>query len=77
MPANKPADSTALAELDPLEEPQDDGGEPEPTLPPHVAAFLGEQLQTFYGHLMNEPVPDRFVQILKQLDGKGDDHDGE
>jgi Anti-sigma factor NepR len=50
---------------------------PEPTLPPHVATFLGEQLQTYYTQLMSEPVPDRFVQLLKQLDGKERDHDGE
>ncbi|MBM1174656.1 hypothetical protein JQC81_27535 [Microvirga arabica] len=46
-------------------------------MPPHVATFLGEQLQAFYSHLMNEPVPDRFVQLLAQLDGKQGGQDGE
>lgn len=50
---------------------------PEPALPSHVAAYLGEQLQTYYAQLMSEPVPDRFVQLLKQLDGKERDRDGE
>jgi hypothetical protein len=64
---------------DGLEDPRSVDGEPvpEPTLPPHVATYLGEQLQAFYAHLMSEPVPDRFVQLLEQLDGKGTARDGE
>jgi hypothetical protein len=50
---------------------------PEPALPPHVATFLGEQLQAFYAHLMSEPVPDRLVEILTRLDRTGSSHDGE
>lgn len=49
---------------------------PEPALPPHVATFLGEQLQAYYAQLMSEPVPDRFVQFLKQLDGTESGRDG-
>ena len=49
---------------------------PEPTLPPYVATFLGEQLQAFYSQLISEPVPDRFVQLLAQLDGKRSGQDG-
>ncbi len=70
--------STALVEPDTLEEilnATDDPG-PEPTLPPHVATFLGEQLQAFYSQLISEPVPDRFVQLLAQLDGKRSGQDG-
>ena len=69
----------ALEESDTLEDLLDVNGDPgpEPTLPPHVAAFLGEQLQTYYAQLMSEPVPDRFVQLLKQMDGKERDRDGE
>ena len=72
-------DGTALEEPDSLEDLLDVKGDPgpEPTLPPHVATFLGEQLQGFYAHLMNEPVPDRFVQLLAQLDGKRSGQDGE
>jgi Anti-sigma factor NepR len=76
---NKLNNGTVLDEPDSLEDllnPTGDPG-PEPTLPPHVAAFLGEQLQGFYTHLMNEPVPDRFVQLLAQLDGKRSGQDGE
>jgi hypothetical protein len=50
---------------------------PEPALPPRVATFLGEQLQAYYAQLMSEPVPDRFVELLAQLDGKRSVRDGE
>ncbi|WP_170316125.1 NepR family anti-sigma factor [Microvirga calopogonii] len=49
----------------------------EPNLPPHIATCLGEQLQAFYAHLMNEPVPDRFLQLLANLDRIGNKTDGE
>ena len=78
MSTNKPHTSTFLEQPDPLEEIFDvnsDSG-PEPMLPPHVATFLGEQLQTYYSKLMSEPVPDRFVQLLAQLDGKRSGQDG-
>jgi hypothetical protein len=50
---------------------------PEPILPPHVVASLGEQLQAFYSHLMSEPVPDRLIETLTRLDRTGSSHDGE
>ena len=78
MSTNKFNNSTALVEPDTLEEilnATDDPG-PEPTLPPYLATFLGEQLQAFYSQLINEPVPDRFVQLLAQLDGKRSGQDG-
>jgi hypothetical protein len=71
--------STVLEEPDTLEEIFNANGDPgpEPTLPSHVATFLGEQLQAFYAHLVREPVPDRLIQLLAQLDRKGNGHDGE
>jgi Anti-sigma factor NepR len=71
--------SNALAEPDALEDLLDVNGDPgpEPILPPHVATYLGEQLQTFYAHLISEPVPDRFVRLLDQLDRQRNGHDGE
>nr|WP_256439502.1 NepR family anti-sigma factor [Microvirga sp. HBU67558] len=38
---------------------------------------MGEQLQALYSHLMSEPVPDRFVQLLAQLDQGVKQTDGE
>jgi hypothetical protein len=71
--------STVLEKPDTLEDLLNVNGDPgpEPALPPHVATFLGEQLQGYYAQLMSEPVPDRFVQLLAQLDGKRSGHDGE
>jgi hypothetical protein len=71
--------STVLDEPDALEDLLNVNGDPgpEPTLPPHVATFLGEQLQAFYSHLMSEPVPDRLLQLLAQLNRKESGRDGE
>ena len=65
--------STDLNEADALEEVLKGDGfpAPEPTLPPHVTSYLGEQLQAFYAYLVSAPVPDRFVQLLNQLHQKG------
>jgi hypothetical protein len=79
MSNNNLKDGNALEEPEALEDLLNVNGDPgpEPGLPSHVAAFLGEQLQTYYAQLMSEPVPDRFIQLLKQLDGKERDRDGE
>jgi hypothetical protein len=76
---NNLTNSSALEEPDALEDLLNVTGDPgpEPTLPPHVASFLGEQLQAYYAQLMSEPVPDRFAQLLDKLDRKGPSHDGE
>jgi hypothetical protein len=75
---NNHKDGNALEEPGTLEDLLNVNGDPgpEPTLPPHVASFLGEQLQTYYAQLMSEPVPERFVQLLKQLDGTESGRDG-
>ena len=79
MSNNNHKDGNALEEPGTLEDLLNVNGDPgpEPTLPPHVASFLCEQLQTYYAQLMSEPVPERFVQLLKQLDGKERGRDGE
>lgn len=78
MSTEKHNTSTVLDEPDALEDLLDVNGDPgpEPTLPPHVATFLGEQLQAYYAQLMNEPVPDRFIALLAQLDGKENGRNG-
>jgi hypothetical protein len=75
---NNLSNSTVLEEPNTLEDLLNVNGDPgpEPSLPPHVATFLGEQLQAFYAHLVSEPVPDRLIQLLAQLDRKGNGHDG-
>jgi hypothetical protein len=42
-------------------------------LEPELQAFIGRQLQATYDEVLNEPVPDRFLELLKQLEtGKGE-----
>ena len=50
MPTNNLNTSAALDEPDTLEDLLNANGDPgpEPTLPPHVATFLGEQLQALF-----------------------------
>jgi len=30
--------------------------------------WIGKQLRDFYGETLSEPVPDRFVELLRELD---------
>jgi hypothetical protein len=43
----------------------------EPSLPPQIAACLGERLRAHYAQLMSEPVPEAFLRILAPLDHNG------
>ena len=42
-----------------------------PSLGRDVQAKIGQQLRSYYDGLI-EPTPDRFVELLKQLDKPGD-----
>jgi Anti-sigma factor NepR len=35
---------------------------------PEVSDLIGERLRTFYDEVAKQPVPDRFVELLKQLE---------
>lgn len=56
------------------ESPGRSGGEP--TAPgrslsgPEVHAYIGRQLRAVYDDVARQPVPDRFVELMKQLDVK-------
>ena len=39
-------------------------------LPTDVQAFIGRQLRAVYNDVVNEPVPDRFVKLLEELERK-------
>jgi hypothetical protein len=41
-----------------------------PALPPDWQGHLGAQLRAVYGELINEPVPDKFFHLLKELEAK-------
>jgi Anti-sigma factor NepR len=42
----------------------------EPKLDPGLQAHIGAQLRSYYAELIDEPVPSRFVELLKRLDRK-------
>ncbi len=50
-------------------------------LEPELQAFIGRQLQATYDEVLNEPVPDRFLELLRQLETdqsqSGQSEDGE
>jgi hypothetical protein len=63
-----PPDKPENMEVRPLKKPRDSGA-----LTREVQAKIGQQLRAYYDGLV-EPTPDRFVDLLKQLDkptGKG------
>jgi Anti-sigma factor NepR len=35
---------------------------------PELQAFIGRQLQATYDEVLNEPVPDRFLELLRKLE---------
>ena len=39
----------------------------QPHLGPDLQALIGQQLRAVYHEVLNEPVPDRFVRLLKEL----------
>jgi len=43
-------------------------GSATPTLAPEVQALIGDQLRAMYEDLVNQPLPDRFAELLKELD---------
>jgi hypothetical protein len=42
----------------------------EPSLDSGLQAHIGAQLRSYYAELIEEPVPSRFVELLKRLDRK-------
>jgi Anti-sigma factor NepR len=39
-----------------------------PSTKPEVADLIGQKLRTFYDDIAKQPVPDRFVELLNQLE---------
>jgi hypothetical protein len=42
----------------------------EPKIDPQLQTKIGEQLRSYYAELMNEPVPQRLVELVSRLDRK-------
>ena len=51
------------------DEPQPPG--PDPALPPAIQDKIGEQLRAVYRSLEADPLPERFLDLLKQLKEPG------
>ncbi|HTZ70491.1 MAG TPA: NepR family anti-sigma factor [Acetobacteraceae bacterium] len=67
-------ESQALAGIDPMQPPRAvDAG-----LEGDIQAHLGRQLRALYDEVASQPVPDRFVKLIEELErrstsgGKGD-----
>jgi Anti-sigma factor NepR len=46
---------------------------PAAKLGPEIKAKIGQQLRIMYGEIVGQGVPDRFVDILRGLDGPDDE----
>ena len=46
-------------------------GKPEPSLGQDVQTKIGRQLRAIYDDVVNQGVPNRFVDLLDRLDGPG------
>jgi hypothetical protein len=42
-----------------------------PTSNVNMKAYIGKQLQAVYDEILQQPVPDRFKELLKKLDNTG------
>jgi hypothetical protein len=49
------------------------GHAPVAKLGPDIKAKIGQQLRIMYGEIVSQGVPDRFVDILRGLDGPDND----
>jgi hypothetical protein len=53
------------------------GAAEDPTAParkrPNVKDHIGRQLRALYDEVANQPVPDRFMELLDRLDSKSGD----
>ncbi len=69
MPRSK---GKGLATVMPQTSTQDDLPS-EPGLDRQIQHRIGDQLRAMYDDLMQQPVPDRFAELLGQLDHRGPD----
>ncbi len=53
--------------------PADDSAVPPKKRNPNVKDHIGRQLRALYDEVANQPVPDRFMELLNRLDEKSGD----
>jgi len=46
---------------------------PSPALVPQIQDHIGRQLRSIYDDILNQPVPDRFRELMDKLDAPPDD----
>ena len=46
---------------------------PSPALVPQIQDHIGRQLRSIYDEILNQPVPDRFRDLMDRLDAPPDD----
>jgi len=46
------------------------GREPAPGMVPQIQDHIGRQLRAVYDEVLNQPVPDRFKELMDKLDEK-------
>jgi hypothetical protein len=56
----------------PQSEPSHGSPAPRTGLDAEVQAHIGRQLRAVYDDVANEPIPDRFLRLLRELDQKRD-----
>ncbi len=61
-----------VSSVTPLAKPQEGVPGARPGIDAEVQAHIGRQLRTVYDSVANEPVPDRFLRLLRELDKKRD-----
>jgi len=47
--------------------------QPSPALVPQIQDHIGRQLRSIYDDILNQPVPDRFRELMDRLDAPPDD----
>jgi hypothetical protein len=43
-----------------------------PSLQPQIQDHIGRQLRAMYATVLNQPVPDRFRELMERLDKRGE-----
>ena len=61
-----------LATVMPQSSTHDDAAS-EPSLDRQIQSRIGDQLRAMYDDLMQQPVPDRFAELLGRLENSGSD----
>lgn len=51
-------------------------GQEPPELDPRIQGAIGRALQSHYDELVREPIPDRFLVLLAELEAKEQRHGG-